>query len=74
MKLYMAITNDRLELPLCVEESPTALATMLGIHVDKVYAACVPRRAQQSGKQRGYRIIRIETDEKGPALQREPKC
>ena len=73
MKLYMAVTSDAYELPLCVEESAVSLAKCLGISENAVYAACVPRRAKQRGTHRGYKIIRIET-EQGPALQREPKC
>ncbi len=72
MKMYMAVTTDAYELPLCVEEKAMELAKRLGISENAVYAACVPRRAKQRGTHRGYKIIRIETHEKRPALQREP--
>ena len=63
MKLYLAVTTDRYELPLCVEETAVGLAERLGIEVNKVYTACVPCRADSSGKKRGYKIIRVETEE-----------
>ena len=73
MKLYMAVTADVYELPLCVEDTATELAQRLGIAMQTVCSACTPLRREWSGKQRGYRIIRIETDEKGPARQRKPQ-
>ena len=74
MKLYMAVTPDRFELPLCVQDSPGELAEALGITINAVRTACAPGKASKSGKKRGYRIVRVEVKEKGPALQREPKC
>jgi len=73
MKLYMAVTADVYELPLCVEDTATELAQRLGIAMQTVCSACTPLRREWSGKQRGYRIIRVETDEKGPARQRKPQ-
>ena len=73
MKLYMAVTADEYELPLCVEDSTTALAAWLGITTNAVLSACTPRRMDRTRTHCGYRIIRVETDEKGPARQRKPQ-
>ena len=73
MKLYMAVTPDRYELPLCIQDSPGELAEALGITINAVRSACAPGKASKSGRNRGYRIIRIEVNEKGLALHREPK-
>ena len=73
MKLYMAVTADAYELPLCVEETVAELAAKMGISNNTVSAACTPRREGRQGKHRGYRIIRIDTEEKGPARQRKPQ-
>ena len=73
MKLYLAVTPDRYELPLCVEDSPGELAEALGITINAVRTACAPGKASKSGTRRGYRIVRIEVKEKGLAQQREPK-
>ena len=53
--LWMAVSSDRLELPLAVAESAGELAKMLGISVSNVYRSC-ERRA--SGKIKGYKIIK----------------
>ena len=47
MKLYLAITPDQYELPLCVEDSPTGLAEALGITVNAVRSACAPGTARR---------------------------
>ena len=73
MKLYMAVTPDRYELPLCVQDSPGELAEALGITINAVRTACAPGKAAKSGARRGYRIIRVDVNEKGLALHREPK-
>lgn len=67
MKLYLAVTPDRYELPLCVEDSPGGLAEALGITVNAVRSACAPGKAKKSGRNRGYRIIRVEVKGKGLA-------
>ncbi|MEA4927550.1 MAG: hypothetical protein VB104_02610 [Candidatus Limiplasma sp.] len=67
MKLYLAVTPDRYELPLCVEDSPTGLAEALGITVNAVRSACAPGKASKSGTRRGYRIVRVEVKGKGLA-------
>ena len=74
MKLYMAVTPDQFELPLCVQDSPGELAEALGITINAVRSACAPGKTAKSGTKRGYRIVRVEVKGKGLALQREPKC
>ncbi|MEA5016146.1 MAG: hypothetical protein VB099_16465 [Candidatus Limiplasma sp.] len=69
MTLYMAVTADAYELPLIVEESPSALAKRLGIRSNQVSTACSGKRKNHSGKRRGYRIVRVECPQKSePAL------
>ena len=72
MKLYMAVTADEYELPLCVEDSTTGLATWLGITTNAVLAACTPRRMGRNRRKCGYRIIRVETEEKESVCQDVP--
>lgn len=62
--LYMAISLDKYELPIAVEDTAGALASKLGISSNAVSAACTPRRKNRGGKHRGYRIIKIEEEEK----------
>ncbi len=61
--IYMAVTLDKYELPIAVEDTAGGLASRLGISSNAVSAACTPRRKNRGGKHRGYRIIRIEEDE-----------
>ena len=55
MKLYMKCTTDRLELPLIVEESPTILATKLGLSPHSVATLCSKQKS-------GYHRIEVEPD------------
>ena len=55
MKLYMKCTTDRLELPLIVEESPTILASKLGLSPHSVATMC-------SKELSGYHRIEVEPD------------
>lgn len=71
MKLYLAVTPDRYELPLCVQDSPGELAEALGITINAVRTACAPGKASKSGTRRGYRIVRIEVKEKGLAYRED---
>ena len=57
MKLYMKCTTDRLELPLIVEESPTILASKLGLSPHSVATMC-------SKQISGYH--RVEIQDKWP--------
>ena len=54
--LWMAVTADRFELPLCVEESATILARKLHTTESTVRAR---KLRQNSGKICGYRIVAV---------------
>lgn len=55
MMLYMRVTRDRFELPLCVEDSPQALADKMGVKRESVASMCCKRQA-------GYRRVEVEDD------------
>ncbi len=57
--LWMAVTADRFELPLCVEESATILARRLHTTESTVRAR---KLRQNSGKICGYRIVAVEEE------------
>lgn len=57
--LWMAVTADRFELPLCVEESATLLARKLHTTESTVRAR---KLRQNSGKICGYRIVAVEEE------------
>lgn len=57
--LWMAVTADRFELPLCVEESATLLARRLHTTESTVRAR---KLRQNSGKICGYRIVAVEEE------------
>ena len=57
MKLYMAVTPDKYELPLAVRDSPKDLAEAVGI-ASQVILNCISHN--QSGKRTGMKFIRIE--------------
>ncbi len=63
MKVYIAVTTDQYELPLCVCDTPEELAEALGVTVSAVRCACTPSRTpkhRKHGHKRRYRILRIE--------------
>lgn len=51
--LYMKCTTDKLELPLIVEESPTALANRLGLKPHSVATLCSKQKC-------GYHRVKID--------------
>lgn len=67
MKLYVAVTNDRLELPLIVEDAPGKLAQKLGIKATQVYFATACK-TKNKGKQSGYKILKINIEEEGEQI------
>ena len=67
MKLYMAVTPDQYELPLCVQDSPGELAEALGITINAVRTSCAPSKASKSGTKRD------ETAASGDALLEDAK-
>lgn len=57
--LWMAVTADRFELPLCVEESATLLARRLHTTESTIRSR---RSRQNNGKICGYRIVAVEEE------------
>ena len=57
--LWMAVTADRFELPLCVEESATLLARKLHTTESTIRSR---RSRQNNGKICGYRIVAVEEE------------
>jgi hypothetical protein len=57
--LWMAVTADRLELPICVEESVTLLARRLHTTESTIRSR---RSRQNNGKICGYRIVAVEEE------------
>lgn len=55
--IWMAVTPDELELPLAVEETAEKLGEKLGTTKNNVISRY---RKATSGKNSGYRIVRIE--------------
>ncbi|WP_410495060.1 hypothetical protein QTL86_12970 [Cellulosilyticum sp. ST5] len=54
---WMAVTADKYELPICVEDSAEELANVFGIKKCTVYTQI---KKGASGKRLGYRFLRIE--------------
>lgn len=57
--LWMAVTADHFELPLCVEESATLLARRLHTTESTIRSR---RSRQNNGKICGYRIVAVEEE------------
>lgn len=57
--LYLAVTADKYELPLIVEDTALQLANKMGITQGRVNSAIYQN---ESGKRRGTKIIKIEID------------
>lgn len=55
--LYLAVTTDKYELPLIVEDTALKLANKMGITRGRVNSAIYQN---ESGKRRGSKIIKIE--------------
>lgn len=60
MKLYMAVTADKFELPLAVEVSTTQLSKKTGISKESISFSICKKR---SGKNNGIKFIKIEVDD-----------
>ena len=58
--LYMAVTADKYELPLIVEDSISKLAAKTGISVHTIRTS-IDRN--QSGHRRGFKFVKVEEDE-----------
>ena len=57
-KVYMEVTRDRYSLPIAVADTPTELAKMRGVKVQKVYQALKNER-----KTKKPRFVRVEIEE-----------
>lgn len=55
--LWMAVTPDKYEFPIYIEDSSTKLANKLGITRDTVICAA---SRNNSGKNSGRKIVRVE--------------
>lgn len=57
MKLYMAVTPDKYELPLAVETNASDLAKMFGTNQQAIFTAI---SKNLSGKQNGVKFVKVE--------------
>ncbi|MBP1926736.1 hypothetical protein J2Z76_002606 [Sedimentibacter acidaminivorans] len=57
MHIYMAVTPDKLELPLAVGNTATELAKILRIKEDTIYTGI---SRNYSGKTKGMKFIKID--------------
>lgn len=58
--LYLAVTADKYELPLIVEDSPTALAKRLGMNPIAVTSSISKNK---SGRNTGRKLIKVAIEE-----------
>lgn len=64
--LWMAVTADEYELPICVADTSRELARMLGISRESM----MQMKSRQSkrknpGRNKGYKVVSFKFDEKG---------
>ena len=55
--MYMAVTADKYELPLCVEDTARELGARFGVSKGYVYCAVSKKL---SGKKTGYRFVKVD--------------
>lgn len=60
MILYLGVTTDEFELPLCVSDTAAELARMYGMTPKAVYSNM---HNKQSGKNNGIKFLRIEVED-----------
>ena len=60
IKLYMAVTADRYELPIAVEETPTELSAKTGISLNSIMTALY---RPINGKKIGMKFYRLQVDD-----------
>lgn len=71
MKLYMGVTLDEYELPLCVAETVVELARMYRTTPSAIYTNIYNK---QSGRNNGVKFIKLEwEDTEDDNIKREPK-
>lgn len=55
--LYLAVTADKYQLPIMVEDNAKLLAKKLGIREGRVHSAIYQK---ESGKKTGFKILKVE--------------
>ena len=60
MPMYMAVTADKYELPICVADTARELAEHFGVSPNTVYSSM---SKGLSGKRNGYRFVKVEEGE-----------
>lgn len=60
MKLYMAVTPDKFEFPVFIEESCIALEQKTGVNHNNIYSYI---SKNLSGKKLGYKFVIVEIEE-----------
>ncbi len=60
MKIYMAVTPDRLELPVAVADAALPLAVLFGVTKNYVHSAISKRNP---GKKLGVKFVRVDIEE-----------
>ena len=58
--LYMAVTADKYELPIAIEDTPGKLAERINIKQSSILTAIALKR---SGRNRGIKFIKIQLEE-----------
>ncbi len=62
MALYMAVTPDEYELPLCICPTARGLARMLGIDKDNVHYSIRYNGRTKTSSGKWVRIVKVEDD------------
>lgn len=66
MMLYVAVTADKYELPICVAETGAELARKLNMPVKTLYRLIWLKDKnilKEQGKNRGYNIVKVEVED-----------
>lgn len=61
-KLYMKVTQDKFELPICVCSSVPELAARCGVQPNSIWQA-IARAKRRPSRKSIYRVVEIEEDE-----------
>ena len=62
MKLYIAVTADRYELPICVTDNVPSLAKMLGVKTNSLHTQ-LSRGEERTGGKSGYTVMKVEVED-----------
>lgn len=55
--IYMTVTADEYELPICIADTVEELAKIYGVSKDTIYSAV---SLNKSGKRNGYKFVRVK--------------